>query len=282
MAARSEQLRQEAEQNRAQLVATLEELRDRITPGEVVDQLIDYAGRSGGSEFFRNLGRQAVNNPLPVVLMGAGIGWLILSGARRAPPFARTGGPDAAAGNTLDRWGTAATETAGELRDTAANVISRSVQGVRSAAADLAGETSGWIGHNRGPDPSDAGDEAASSTTAPQAMAKPASDRAAAAYDRAQAMTRSAAQAGRGLADFCAEHPLVLGGLGLAVGAALGAMLPSNRMEGAVSGDAGREIEHSASELPRMQEENVPTVPALPDRPAGAVERAPESWHGAR
>src|SRR5436305_14850653 len=80
MAQRSEQLRQEAEQSRAEIEETLEELRARITPGQVVDQLVDYAGDSGAGEFFRNLGRQAVNNPLPVALMGAGLAWLMLVG----------------------------------------------------------------------------------------------------------------------------------------------------------------------------------------------------------
>src|SRR5438874_12629951 len=76
----SEQLRREAEHSRAQVAGTLEELRTRITPGQVVDQLADYAGDSGAGEFFRNLGRQAVNNPLPVSLMGAGLAWLMLAG----------------------------------------------------------------------------------------------------------------------------------------------------------------------------------------------------------
>src|SRR6266700_4369686 len=79
MTQRSEQLKQEAEQSRAQLAETLEELRTRITPGQVLDQFVDYAGDSGAGECFRNLGRQAANNPLPVTLMGAGLAWLMLA-----------------------------------------------------------------------------------------------------------------------------------------------------------------------------------------------------------
>src|ERR1700719_4210775 len=80
MVERSEQLRRETEETRARVAETLEELRARITPGQVVDQLVDYAGDSGAGEFFRNLGRQAVKNPLPVTLMGAGLAWLMLAG----------------------------------------------------------------------------------------------------------------------------------------------------------------------------------------------------------
>ena len=43
----SEQLRREAEQSRAQITDTLEELRARITAGQVVDQIVEYAGACG-------------------------------------------------------------------------------------------------------------------------------------------------------------------------------------------------------------------------------------------
>src|SRR5947207_13543828 len=116
----SEQLRREAEQSRAQVAGTLEELRARITPGQVVDQLVDYAGDSGAGEFVRNLGRQAVNNPLPVAMMGAGLAWLMLSGtssrSRIGPSMMERGRRLAyEATDTLGRWGSTASETPGEL-----------------------------------------------------------------------------------------------------------------------------------------------------------------------
>lgn len=47
-----------------------DELRERITPGQLVDQAVDYARDSGGGMFVRNLGRQTTANPLPVALAG--------------------------------------------------------------------------------------------------------------------------------------------------------------------------------------------------------------------
>ena len=44
----SEQLEREAERQRAHLSATLDELRSRITPGQLVDQTLDYV-RDGGT-----------------------------------------------------------------------------------------------------------------------------------------------------------------------------------------------------------------------------------------
>ncbi|MFC7553217.1 hypothetical protein ACFQU7_14700 [Pseudoroseomonas wenyumeiae] len=45
---------------------------------------MDYARTSGGAEFTRNLGAQVRDNPLPVLLIGAGIGWLLLSNGNKA------------------------------------------------------------------------------------------------------------------------------------------------------------------------------------------------------
>src|SRR5882757_10021284 len=78
----SEQLERETEEERARISATLEELRARMTPGHVVDRLVDYATESSGGMFFRNLRQQAVDNPLPVALVGAGLGWLAMAGRR--------------------------------------------------------------------------------------------------------------------------------------------------------------------------------------------------------
>ena len=75
----SAQLEHEAEQTRAELARTLDELRERMTPGQLVDQAVDYAKDTTGGEFFRNMRRQMAANPLPVVLIGAGISWLALA-----------------------------------------------------------------------------------------------------------------------------------------------------------------------------------------------------------
>src|SRR5438034_9045830 len=75
----TEQLERETEQTRRQVAATLDELRARISPGQMVDQFVDYAGDSGGAEFLRNLKRQAIANPMPLTLVGAGLAWLMLS-----------------------------------------------------------------------------------------------------------------------------------------------------------------------------------------------------------
>ena len=82
MANQTEKLEREAGRTRAQLSETLDELRARMTPGQVVDQLIDYAREEPVAEFGRNLAREVRENPLPLVLIGIGIAWLMVASSR--------------------------------------------------------------------------------------------------------------------------------------------------------------------------------------------------------
>ena len=58
MESQSEQFEREAEETRWQLEGTFEELRDRMTPGRVVDQVVDYTRDGPAAEFLRNLKRE--------------------------------------------------------------------------------------------------------------------------------------------------------------------------------------------------------------------------------
>jgi Protein of unknown function (DUF3618) len=117
MESQSEQFEREAEETRSQLSGTLEELRGRMTPGRVVDQLLDYTRNSPGGEFVRNLGREVRENPMPLVLIGIGIAWLMLASSRTsraaiasaADSVTRAandiGAATSAAVNTTSEWG---------------------------------------------------------------------------------------------------------------------------------------------------------------------------------
>jgi ElaB/YqjD/DUF883 family membrane-anchored ribosome-binding protein len=367
MAERSEQLRRETEQTRARVAETLEELRARITPGQIVDQLVDYAGDSGAGEFFRNLGRQAVNNPIPVTLMGAGLAWLMFAGKSSGSPMAGRGLMSEAA-DTLGRWGSAAGDASGELKDKTAELAAKSAETMRSTAGSLAEKskslgaamsetareaTSGWRGTaTRASDEAAAtfrdttsgisavADEVGSGAVALSDSAHSSydamSDKAASAYEdaseaaaraaavareRAEAMTQSAADASRSFMEFCKEQPLVLAGIGLALGAVFGAALPGTRTENELMGETSDQLKERAqalaaeqyekaktvaehayeegkkevvkeaekegmagtSELAQAPQESVPTAPALPEEGATAEgEGAPEPWHGQR
>ncbi len=82
MAVQSEELEREAQRTRGQLTLTMQELCARMTPGRLVDQMIDYARDGPAADFLRNLGREITENPLPLVLIGIGVAWLMVASSR--------------------------------------------------------------------------------------------------------------------------------------------------------------------------------------------------------
>jgi hypothetical protein len=75
----SAELEREVESTRAGLTATLEDLKDRMSPGKLVDDLFQLATDSAGGEIVNGVGRSVRANPVPVLLIGAGFAWLLAS-----------------------------------------------------------------------------------------------------------------------------------------------------------------------------------------------------------
>jgi ElaB/YqjD/DUF883 family membrane-anchored ribosome-binding protein len=81
---RPEQILTEIHRTRDELERTLSAIENRLTPGQLVDQGIDYLRHSGANEFVHNLGGAAKQNPLPVALVGIGLAWLMALGRQPA------------------------------------------------------------------------------------------------------------------------------------------------------------------------------------------------------
>jgi hypothetical protein len=84
MASQIEQIEREAQEARSRLGQSLDELRLRATPGQFVDQITDYARDGPIAEFVGNLTREVRDNPLPVLLIGIAITWLVVSSSLSA------------------------------------------------------------------------------------------------------------------------------------------------------------------------------------------------------
>ena len=69
----------EIEQTRSQMDSTLEAIEKRLTPGELLDQGLNYLRNSGGREFISNLGASVKGQPLPASLVGIGLAWLMVN-----------------------------------------------------------------------------------------------------------------------------------------------------------------------------------------------------------
>lgn len=78
MSTETERLAREAEQHRSQVDSTLDQLKDRFSVGQIVDELSGYVREGQGAEMVKNLNRQVRDNPLALGLVGAGIAWLLV------------------------------------------------------------------------------------------------------------------------------------------------------------------------------------------------------------
>jgi ElaB/YqjD/DUF883 family membrane-anchored ribosome-binding protein len=260
----TEQLEREAEATRAHISATLDELRARMTPGHVVDQLVDYANDSSAGAFFRNLREQVVANPLPVALMGAGVAWLALSNRRNAPADGRR---SASIGRTTDE----PSERLGEWSDQAQSAASGVRERATTIASDLqetAGKAAAWAtgtAHSTYESAAERADEAGARL---RQGARSVADTSSAAYEAAAEQARrvggkiqsaasqardNVANSSRSVVDFMNEQPLVLVGIGLALGAMLGAALPATDTEDEVMGETSDAMKRQTAALAEEQ-----------------------------
>jgi hypothetical protein len=77
MARQSEQLEREAEAARIELAHSLDQLRARMTPAQIVHEVNEYVRETPVAEFGRNLVRDIRESPLPVLVIFAGMLWAI-------------------------------------------------------------------------------------------------------------------------------------------------------------------------------------------------------------
>jgi ElaB/YqjD/DUF883 family membrane-anchored ribosome-binding protein len=331
----SEQLERDAEQARAQITGTFNELRNRLTPGQVVDELFDYGRQTNVGEFVRNLGRDVRGNPLPLMLIGAGIAWTMMgSGRSRQQPgwgagFRRSSADTASQAISGAReMGAGVADstrrTTGDLSDQARETISRTRE-MRTSMADAtrrmadnfsdqasetmspAREMGGEVADATRRTAHDFSDQASETTadlreraqSGAAAMGEAASEArwrlaqtsgaigeaassvrdaasaklgnaAATVRETAQSLGRNAATQSRTILDFCKEQPFVLAGLGMALGAAVGALLPSSETEDRLMGETSDELKGRAQEFAAEQYQKAKNVAAAASEEAPA------------
>jgi hypothetical protein len=239
------EIEREVEQTRAGLTNTLDELRERASPGQLFEQALDYARSSGGNEFVRNLGTSVRDNPLPLLLIGAGIGWLMMSGGNRAggPTSATAASPGRSIGSRSIGTGSTrvrvygddagsggsmtgrAAATMGAARDSVAGAADQAIDKVGQAyhsVADVAGSATDSVRDAAGAVADSLRGAAASVTGSGQGMQARVDD--------------VGDQARQGVTWLMREQPLVLGAIGVALGAAVGALLPGTEAEDRLMG----------------------------------------------
>jgi hypothetical protein len=259
-----------AEINRRRLASTLDELAASLTPGRMLDEVLSYA-RSGGGDFIKGLGRAAGENPVPTLLIGVGAAMFLSGKGRIGTGNGETHGVRKEPGTVSgDRAGSSASvgATISEGVSAARSGIASAAAGIRSSASSAGAAVSRTA--------SDIAGEAASTLSNAQEAVREAGSRVgAAASDFAENVTGYAASAREGVvdqgrkafdqssrvlkdlrvrgSDFAQQQPLIVGAIGIAIGAAMAALLPRTRTEDSLMGEASDSIKGSISEAAGQQ-----------------------------
>jgi len=258
-ASETDQIERAAELHRDRVSGLLDELRTRLSPGEIVDQMLGSIRGGAAQDFARNLGTQVRNNPLPCVLIGAGMAWLMIGGRNgrtnsAASSAGRAVGADGGPASGLHdvRAGAAdAAERAAEAARRARSVTTDQIENASTTISDVAGtasQTSAQTRDTAAQTYRQARGKAARTLQGATEMvsntfgqARETVDRSVdrlsgAASSAAQATGDAARQASSGLARLAQEQPLVLAGIGVAIGAALAALFPVTETENRLVG----------------------------------------------
>ena len=83
-------LEREADTRRANLNQTLDAMEQRFSPNHLVQQTVDYFGVHGG-DIAQSVGRSVKSNPMPLILTGIGLAWLISTQSRSSSPYDNNG-----------------------------------------------------------------------------------------------------------------------------------------------------------------------------------------------
>ncbi|AUX79947.1 DUF3618 domain-containing protein [Sinorhizobium fredii] len=264
------ELQREIEADRQRIEEKLHAIQERMSPGQLMDEMLEYAKSSGGAEYMGNLGAALKANPIPVALMGVSLAWLLANPGSRAPkypdntadeyPLATVAGPVKRTGPIEESFGEryshfadesgnrframtdAAGRRAGHFIDQSgkiyrgfADAAGQQIEDIRDETGALFDEASGWA-----------------SRTWRQVSAS-ASRMSESLADTGRSLAGSVQSAGRSLEDQGArlnaailqhfrDQPLVGGALAFAVGAAIGATLPHTEAEDEAMGEAADEM----------------------------------------
>ena len=270
-------IERDLDQTRSRLGSHLSELQDKFSPGQVLDDLMGYFRGSEGAEFGRSLMDSVRTNPMPAAVTAIGLAWLMASkpagqssGSSSGDKFGASS-PQPTGPHLYGREDYAATMT--RVREAEQGVARQPSEAEHNYSArldEVRGQAIGLARHAQESTESfgqrikdalasaqqaiagAAGSLASQAGGAASAVGSTASSLGTSAQSTAQGAMRSTlgalsqvgmtgGKAGGNLVATIAENPVMLGALGLAAGALLGALLPvSEQEEAALGGIAGQ------------------------------------------
>ncbi|MBX5461678.1 MAG: DUF3618 domain-containing protein [Steroidobacteraceae bacterium] len=244
----TETLERNIDVTRSEVRGTLDALQARLSPGQLVDRAFSFM-RDNGGEFAGNLGTSVKQHPLPVLLTGVGLLWMMMS--RNAPPGASRGYATARKAGVeaegLSDESLVDLEQREGLSDDNIDGPSTTADGgedggirqrVSGAASGIASRLSGAASGARERMHGMAGSVSGGASAVSQRMS-----------GAAQSARSQARRAGEGFNDLLYEQPLLVGALGVAVGALIGAALPTTETEDRALGDTRDRLMQRAKDV---------------------------------
>lgn len=311
-----EEIERRIEATRQQLNDTLNALQNKLDPGELMDAVWSYL-RGNSSELGKSLVETVRANPVPILMLGAGLTWLALggsvsrrSGTRYEDEYAQSydsnlgyesgraeAYPTGAVGySSVSRSGM--TGKAKESWQTAKDKVSEAAAKVKGRTSEMADkltdrtkETMEHMGE-RAHEMKDRISEKLHTSGSSDSSSSGVSDKYQRMADRSQELYQRsmdrASQVGHGMRARYArqkyrartmleEHPLAMAAIGIGIGALLGALIPASRKEQRWLQETRDEMGHSMAEAGREQFERARGVV---ERTAQAVrEQAEQARH---
>jgi hypothetical protein len=218
---------------------------------------MDNATSRTGADFLRDVGQAARDNPVPAALIGMGLVWLF-SGVR---PIAKAGELARRAG--LDRLPQKAAESFEAGRSALRSGVDAAVEAA-SQTSSRVGETVQSLGGQIGETISAASENAMATGAAAVDGASQAAARLTGRPDGAPLFAGLGgdffANARASVSDAFEKQPLLLGAVGIALGAGIAASIPPTTREAEWLGEASERVKESAQAFAREQTQRAQKV----------------------
>jgi hypothetical protein len=262
------ELQREIDADRARIEEQLHAIEKRLSPGQLIDELIDYTKHSGGAEYVGNLGKAMKSNPIPVALIGISLAWLMAKTPQQSaddasdrvdsteeyPLAAVTGtirrmgpvqeGPDGRYSHFSDESGKrfraltdAAGRRAGHFLDESgriyrgfADAAGKQIDEIRDEAGTLLDEASGWALRSW------------------RQVSRSAEKMQTTIAATGETLYEQNARLNTLIQRHFRDQPLVGGALAFAAGATIGAALPHTRQEDEMIGKTSDSIRENLSD----------------------------------
>lgn len=235
-----EAIEREIDEQRAHISHIVDALGSKFTPGQMLDQALGLV-KGNGAEFFGNLGTTVRNNPVPTLLTTVGLCWLML-GQNHPPRVGYRVGPDQDSSGWSEGL-VGGLDSAREHLHSGSDSLREGFHHLKDKAAHLADDVGASARHARH-----------------------------SAHQAGERMAQGSQHLGDEFSRLLKEQPLMMAAAGIALGAMLGAALPSTSTEqrtmGKTSADLADKVKRTAREGYETVRDTVSKTTEHRDEPA--------------